>query len=216
MITSFLSNISCHNHKRKRRGSQRRIGFLGTNKLSQSSLPHVEPASDTFCMEEASPPDLTTSIIRSAKNRDSASLDNGNNSFQRKDSLQIQSNSVSELSESEFDEIHNSACASTSWTIHVLDDQTEQPKGEDHCLWFRIFFHRENDFVYYKNEEILDYVRDLVELNGRSVFHLHRMSTDSMSSVEANEVLYKLKQCIREAKQKEKIRAKEIVSKGKC
>jgi hypothetical protein len=90
---------------------------------------------------------------------------------------------------------------STSWSIQVLDDAIEvariSAKREvTKVLWFRIYFHRENDYVYYQGTEILDYVRDLVELDGSFVFSVTIMSTGSELITEASKILEVLRQII--------------------
>ena len=81
----------------------------------------------------------------------------------------------------------------TYWTIEVLDSTEELAEGD---LWFRIYFHREEEYVYYQGAEIIDYVRDLVELNGRSVFHVRRKSDASLVILMAGAVMSKLSDII--------------------
>lgn len=95
----------------------------------------------------------------------------------------------------------------TPWTIQVLDDEEDnredteiQGYNDGNSLWFRIFFEPEQHFVYYKGEEIIDYVRDLLEFHGRSVFRLQHMSAkQAVSEYGANDVLGKLREVIEQS-----------------
>jgi hypothetical protein len=89
----------------------------------------------------------------------------------------------------------------TSWTIHVLDQEKHNHKKgkKEGELWFRIYFSRENDYAYYKGAEILNYVRDLVELNGRSVFYVQQMSTGTVATVSASKIMRTLEKFLQSA-----------------
>jgi hypothetical protein len=99
--------------------------------------------------------------------------------------------------------------SSTSWSIQVLDEAIEvmnvsSKREVTKVLWFRIYFHRENDYVYYRGTEILDYVRDLVELDGSFVFSVALMPTGSEQIIiGASKILEVLRQIIDSATNKQ-------------
>jgi hypothetical protein len=85
-----------------------------------------------------------------------------------------------------------------SWRVQVLDDvaRISSKREVTNVLWFRIYFYRENDYVYYKGTEILDYVRDLVELDRSFVFSVTIMSTGSEHIIGASKILEVLRQIV--------------------
>jgi hypothetical protein len=91
--------------------------------------------------------------------------------------------------------------APSTWLIHVLDAGSEvvESSGESKALWFRIYFHREDEYVYYRGTEILDYVRDLVELDGSFIFSVIGMSSGVLATIGATEVLSFLRGLIERA-----------------
>jgi len=76
-----------------------------------------------------------------------------------------------------------------TWTIQVIDTNLGLEDFADNELWFRIYFYREQDYVYYQGREIIDYVRDLVELNALFMFSVTFLSTKSTTTVGANMIL---------------------------
>ena len=86
----------------------------------------------------------------------------------------------------------------TFWTIQVLDKGAipDNKKGScaDDSLWFRVYFQPEGKYVYYRGQEIINCVRDLVEFHGRSVFRLQRMSNGTLEIVRASEITCRLQE----------------------
>lgn len=97
--------------------------------------------------------------------------------------------SVSSCTSEEFrtnEEIH--------WAIQVLSERevgimSDQTDPSDDIPWFRIYFHNEDDYVYFRGEEILDYVKDLVELDGTSMFSVFDLSLRHTTCVKAHEIV---------------------------
>lgn len=104
---------------------------------------------------------------------------------------------------------HDESNLSTAWNIQVLDDnievvqtsasQTATEGGQQGAPWFRIYFHREDDFVYYQGREVIDYVRDLVELDGSFIFAVTIMSSGVSTLVGAAEILTVLNRIVSSA-----------------
>ena len=81
----------------------------------------------------------------------------------------------------------------TTWIIHVLDERVESTTR------FRIYFRRDDDFVYYRGKEIIDYVRDLIEFDGRFLFNVIHMSTGKSQIVQADSILCTLGKIVHES-----------------
>lgn len=73
------------------------------------------------------------------------------------------------------------------WVIHVLDVGNEYTNNSS--ISFRIFFRRENEYVYYSSTEIIDYVKDLVELDCSFMFSLTFMSSGKSETINGRAIL---------------------------
>lgn len=90
-----------------------------------------------------------------------------------------------------------------SWTIQVMDEGigavssllglADDRETKNEALWFRIYFPYEDNYVYYRGNEIVDYVRDLMELDSSFVFRMTKLSTHASRTVDSASILAELR-----------------------
>jgi len=121
----------------------------------------------------------------------------------------ISDNSVTAEHLDDFDVEESRDCCSGSatWTIHVLNDRNKRKQvlSDPSALWFRIFFPREDDYVYYKREEIVEYVRNLLEFDASCSFAITLLSSGQCASVDAQHIVDTLESLIARHRQKARL-----------